>query len=154
LPRPYRSRRGSQSGNLTKMVLAQVRIVQLLSDLLRPPFTQLRRRLAVIISAWDLVPEGFTPDRWLSTQMPLVDQFLKANGDLFRTNLYGVSAQGSRSPIRGQAPAPDRRQTRADHAETSGNESSIDYEIEAHCSLTLMKGAGNPPTRARHCKSP
>jgi Double-GTPase 1 len=77
-----------------KMVLAQVRIVQLLSDLLRPPFTQLRRRLAVIISAWDLVPEGFTPDRWLSTQMPLVHQFLKANGDLFRTNLYGVSAQG------------------------------------------------------------
>ena len=26
--------------------------------------------------------------------MPLVHQFLKANGDLFRTNLYGVSAQG------------------------------------------------------------
>jgi hypothetical protein len=77
-----------------KMVLAQVRIVQLLSDLIRPPFTQRRRRLAVIISAWDLVSEGFTPSRWLSTQMPLVHQFLTANGDLFMTNLYGVSAQG------------------------------------------------------------
>jgi hypothetical protein len=76
------------------MVLAQVRIVQLLSDLIRPPFTQRRRRLAVIISAWDLVSEGFTPSRWLSTQMPLVHQFLTANGDLFMTNLYGVSAQG------------------------------------------------------------
>jgi Double-GTPase 1 len=77
-----------------KMVPAQVRIVQLLSDLMRPPFTHRRRRLAVIISAWDLVSEGFTPDKWLSTQMPLVHQFLRANGDLFATHLYGVSAQG------------------------------------------------------------
>jgi hypothetical protein len=50
--------------------------------------------MAVIISAWDLVPEGLTPDRWLSTQMPLVHQFLKANRDHFTTTLYGVSAQG------------------------------------------------------------
>lgn len=78
-----------------KLVPPQVRIVQLLSDLLRGPFEPRQRRLAVIISAWDLT-RGMTlsPREWLAVQMPLVDQFLRTNGASFVNEVYGVSAQG------------------------------------------------------------
>ena len=39
-----------------KKVPGQVRIVQLLSDFLRPPFAPRKRRLAVILSAWVRIP--------------------------------------------------------------------------------------------------
>ncbi|MFC7053075.1 hypothetical protein ACFQI3_10290 [Hansschlegelia quercus] len=72
-----------------------VRIVQILSDLLRAPFEVRRRRLALVISAWDLiVPSGRTPAQWIAGEMPLVDQFLRTNRDFFDSRLYGVSAQG------------------------------------------------------------
>lgn len=78
-----------------KMVPAQVRVVQLLSDLLRSPFEPRRRRLALMISAWDLVRGmGLSPRGWLAAQMPLVDQFLRTNRDSFDLEVYGVSAQG------------------------------------------------------------
>jgi hypothetical protein len=78
-----------------RMVPAQVRVVQILSDLLRSPFEPRPRRLAVLISAWDLV-EGIDmpPHRWLAVQMPLVDQFLRSNNASFVYEVYGVSAQG------------------------------------------------------------
>jgi hypothetical protein len=74
---------------------AQVRIVQLLTDLLRAPFVPKIRRLGVILSAWDLVEsDGITPDEWLREQMPLVDQFVRSNTDFFSTKIFGLSAQG------------------------------------------------------------
>lgn len=78
-----------------KLVPPQVRIVQLLSDLLRPPFESRPRRLCVVISAWDLVAGmGLTPSEWLAKTMPLVNQFVRMNGDWFQHVVYGVSAQG------------------------------------------------------------
>lgn len=75
----------------------QVKIVQLLSDLIRPPFELLQRRIAVMISAWDLVRDmQLTPSDWLALHMPLVSQFLKANSVYFESRVYGVSAQGVR----------------------------------------------------------
>lgn len=75
----------------------QVKIVQLLSDLTRPPFLQRNRRIAILISAWDLVRSmGTTPQEWLSVNMPLVEQFLKTNVDYFNFQIFGVSAQGGR----------------------------------------------------------
>lgn len=75
----------------------QVKIVQLLSDLTRPPFVQRKRRIAILISAWDLVRSmGNTPQEWLSVNMPLVAQFLKTNVDYFNFEIFGVSAQGGR----------------------------------------------------------
>lgn len=80
-----------------KFLPAQVRIVQLLSDLLRPPFTYRARKLALLISAWDLVrDQGHTPEQWMARTMPLVDQFLRTNGMSFTHKVYGVSAQGVR----------------------------------------------------------
>lgn len=78
-----------------KLLPAQVRVVQLLSDFIRPPFAARRRRLAIMISAWDLVRDmNVTPYQWLATRMPLVDQFLRSNEKYFKYQLYGVSAQG------------------------------------------------------------
>jgi len=78
-----------------KMLPSQVRVVQILSDMLRAPFEPRRRRLAVIISAWDLTKGmNLTPNDWLASQMPLVDQFLKTNTPSFDYAIYGVSAQG------------------------------------------------------------
>lgn len=78
-----------------KFVPSQVRVVQLLSDLLRPPFEPRRRRIAVVISAWDLAKGmGLLPREWLAANMPLVSQFLRTNGTWFDCEVYGVSAQG------------------------------------------------------------
>ena len=78
-----------------KLIPMQVRLVQILSDLLRNPFAPRRRRLAVMISAWDLARGmGMAPDAWLAAHMPLVDQFLRTNGQAFEHRVYGVSAQG------------------------------------------------------------
>lgn len=78
-----------------KLLPPQVRLVQLLSDLLRTPFTPRRRRLVVLISAWDLVSgTGLKPSAWLAAEMPFVDQFLKTNANSFDHRVYGLSAQG------------------------------------------------------------
>ncbi len=80
---------------LPKKVPGQVRIVQLLSDMLRPPFALRMRRLVVILSAWDVVSSTkLTPEQWLAANMPLVDQFLRTNAEYFTFQIYGVSAQG------------------------------------------------------------
>ncbi|QHI98455.1 hypothetical protein GT347_10890 [Xylophilus rhododendri] len=79
-----------------KAIPAQVRIVQILSDLLCLPFAPRRRRLVIIISAWDLVEaRKISPVEWLTECMPLVSQFLRSNEETFRTRIYGVSAQGA-----------------------------------------------------------
>ncbi len=73
----------------------QVRVVQILSDLLQPPFVVRRRRLAIMVSAWDLARDmGLSPDAWLAVHMPLLHQFLRSNADAFETVVFGVSAQG------------------------------------------------------------
>jgi hypothetical protein len=80
-----------------KYVPGQVRVVQLLSDLLCSPFTPRRRRLAVLISAWDLATEmGLSPQQWVAAHMPLLEQFLRTNTESFEYVIYGVSAQGVR----------------------------------------------------------
>jgi hypothetical protein len=77
------------------LVSPQVRIVQILSDLLDPPFAVKPRRLAVMLSAWDVLGEPRpAPTEWLRQEMSLVDQFLSSNSDMFETRVYGVSAQG------------------------------------------------------------
>nr|WP_280925704.1 hypothetical protein [Shewanella septentrionalis] len=78
-----------------KFIPEQVKVVQLLSDLVTYPFEPCKRRLAVLISAWDLVtPVTLSPSEWLMNNMPLVHQFLEANTDYFVYQVYGVSAQG------------------------------------------------------------
>ncbi len=73
----------------------QVQLVELLQFLksqshFRPPF-----RLAIVISAWDLVSvSNMTPESWVQEQLPLLNQFLSSNRNSFEIAFYGVSAQG------------------------------------------------------------
>jgi len=75
----------------------QVQLVELLQfvagrDYFRPPF-----RVAIVVSAWDLLATlHLTPKNWLSSQLPLLQQFLDCNKNLFEVAFYGVSAQGGR----------------------------------------------------------
>jgi Double-GTPase 1 len=75
----------------------QVRLVDILQFLQRPPFHRWRRRLCVVVSAWDVVGSApLQPSEWLAREMPLLDQFLKNNPDSFEVRVYGVSAQGGK----------------------------------------------------------
>jgi hypothetical protein len=73
----------------------QVRLVDLLQFLLRPPFLRHQRRLAIVVSAWDVVlaPKP-TPEQWLARELPFLHQFLANNPESFDVRVYGVSAQG------------------------------------------------------------
>ena len=75
----------------------QVMLVDLL-QLLCGHIEKDRFRLAVIVSAWDLVHGYELPIEWLAKELPLLDQFLiNAHGRLdFR--IYGISAQGGQLP--------------------------------------------------------
>jgi hypothetical protein len=62
-------------------------------------FVQQRSRsrvlpIAMIISAWDVVPRAQLPAEWLAARMPLLHQFLSSNADRLPTAVFGVSAQG------------------------------------------------------------
>ena len=45
----------------------------------------------MVLSVWDLVPEGVTPGEILKQRFPLLHQYIQTN---FNYNLIGVSAQG------------------------------------------------------------
>lgn len=78
-----------------RRVPEQTRIVELLQLLQTAPFVRRRRRLVVAISAWDVVvDDGVTPDEWVTKEMPLLDQFLRNNPELYETRCCGISAQG------------------------------------------------------------
>lgn len=77
------------------LVPEQVRLVDLLQFLQRQPFRRKKRRVAVVVSAWDVValPRP-SPNDWLSRELPLLHQFLVANPSSFEFRVYAVSAQG------------------------------------------------------------
>ena len=51
-------------------------------------------RIAVIISAWDLIKAPVSPVNWLESRLPMLSQFLRANDDWLRAEVFGVSSQG------------------------------------------------------------
>jgi hypothetical protein len=70
----------------------QVQMVELLQFMAE--LTERQLRLAVIVSAWDLVTEQATPTEWVEKRMPLLWQYIMANPDLYSVSYMGVSAQG------------------------------------------------------------
>lgn len=81
----------------------QVKLVELLQFfVLKRDFLPIFK-VSVIISAWDLVlAEGKSPEEWLQSRLPLLDQYLKANSELFPFRAFGVSAQGGRLDLDAQ----------------------------------------------------
>jgi hypothetical protein len=75
-----------------KTAPTQVQMVELLQFMAE--VTCSRLRLAVIVSAWDLVTESMTPAEWVEKRMPLLWQYITANPALYSASFMGVSAQG------------------------------------------------------------
>jgi hypothetical protein len=77
----------------------QVQLIELLQfivaqEYFRPPF-----KLAVVVSAWDmLVGLGNSPKHWVSSQLPMLSQYLESNELTFQPSFYGLSAQGVQYP--------------------------------------------------------
>lgn len=73
----------------------QVKIIELLQILTSRPFNSNRRKIAIIISAWDIVqPREIQPEYWLQNEMPMLYQHLFTNPSLYYPKYYGISAQG------------------------------------------------------------
>ena len=76
----------------------EVKLVELLQAINRGDARPSRRRIAVVISAWDLCGSDLTPDAWLERERPMLSQFLMATTDCWTAKVYGVSAQGGELP--------------------------------------------------------
>ena len=80
----------------------QVILVDLLQILSQPPILHESLRIAVVVSAWDLIEKVQTkggvskenPNTWFEEHLPLLHQFLKNNHDWIQFKVFGVSAQG------------------------------------------------------------
>ena len=73
----------------------QVQLVDLLQLLRMPPLDVGRRRLAVMLSAWDKARgEALTPEGYLEAKLPLLNQYLRGGADGWTWRTYGLSAQG------------------------------------------------------------
>jgi len=51
-------------------------------------------RIAVVISAWDLIKVRLSPSAWLERRLPLLSQFLRGNERIMPFRVFGVSALG------------------------------------------------------------
>lgn len=78
----------------------EVKIVEFLQTANRRPRRPRRRKVAVMVSAWDILfdEDALTPETWLKTRRPMLAQFLATNGDLWESRFYGISAQGGKLP--------------------------------------------------------
>ncbi len=76
----------------------EVKLVELLQLMNRRPLSARHRRLALIISAWDVVEHGLSPQEWLVRNRPMMAQFLQNNEALWTVTVFGVSAQGGVLP--------------------------------------------------------
>jgi len=72
----------------------QVLLVELLQLLLTLREAPHPARFAIVISAWDLVKTEISPSDWLDSRLPLLSQYLRSNGDIFASRVFGISAQG------------------------------------------------------------
>jgi hypothetical protein len=81
----------------------EAHLVELLQCMNRRPMVSKRRRLALLISAWDVVTGRASPDEWFDSNRPMLSQFLRSNEDFWDLRVYGVSAQGGALPASKQA---------------------------------------------------
>jgi hypothetical protein len=80
----------------------QVQLVELFQFVRQRTHGEFPIRLAVIISAWDIVKKEhgtkyageFGAQSWLKDRLPYLDQYLRTNPELLLARIYGVSAQG------------------------------------------------------------
>lgn len=102
------------------------KLVELLQAMNRWPTPRKARRLALVLSAWDVVPAQaqLDPASWLDQHRPMLAQFLQNNAELWDLRVYGVSALGGRLP---------QDEARLREIELAGERIQIvGLEVEAH----------------------
>lgn len=75
-----------------ELLPTQTKLVELLQFILER--TQRKLRVAIMVSAWDLVDNLGAPHEFVARELPLLQQFLETNDDVFTHCVFGVSAQG------------------------------------------------------------
>lgn len=74
----------------------QVKLVDILQSLRNIHLNADDGKLAIFLSAWDLVEDqGLEPENLLSARMPLLDQYLEHGQHGWDVRIYGLSAQGT-----------------------------------------------------------
>lgn len=72
----------------------QVKVVDMLQVLAQELQGAPHERMAIIVSAWDRVGEHSSAEDFITHQLPLLSQYLRAGNHPFEYRFYGVSAQG------------------------------------------------------------
>lgn len=76
----------------------QVKLVEMLQFINRERKDDDKTKIAIVVSAWDkaieLHGENYIPMQWVSSECPLLFQFLYSNDDLYEIDFFGISAQG------------------------------------------------------------
>ncbi len=72
----------------------QAMLVALLQLLSKPPMGSTSPKVAIVLSAWDKIVGGISPDKFLQNEMPLLYQYLNSGFDYHDWKAFGVSAQG------------------------------------------------------------
>jgi len=117
----------ADAGWTSKMMTEQAKLVELLQITQRLDGRDLRRRIAVVISAWDLIDsEGLSPEAWLERERPLLWQFIASNCTDFEARVFGVSAQG------GQVEVTAERDALLDKSSPSERIVCVNGEIRDH----------------------
>ncbi|MGH2569518.1 MAG: TRAFAC clade GTPase domain-containing protein [Bacteroidota bacterium] len=82
----------------------QAKLVDILQLLSKPPLSMSEpRRLAVVLSAWDLASDqSQAPTEYLGSHLPLLGQYLKYTNRYSSVRVYGVSALGGALPENAQ----------------------------------------------------
>jgi hypothetical protein len=95
--------------DLARSDIVRLQLVDLLQCLQRQPFEAKPMKVALVVSAWDLAPDGGTDaEKWLKDRYPLLAQFLANSEGILDLRVYGVSAQGGRLSKKKDGPGPDR----------------------------------------------
>lgn len=88
----------------------QVKLVDLLQLFRAAPIRASLNRVAVFLSLWDKVEiEGRAPEDFLSTELPLLSQYLQSAADGWETRVWGISAQGGDYENEKEPPTPTQR---------------------------------------------
>ena len=72
----------------------QVKIVDILQLLSSHLSTHHGEKLAIFVSAWDVVEENLSPAEFIEQELPLLHQYLTNAAHGFDIRIYGLSAQG------------------------------------------------------------
>jgi hypothetical protein len=72
----------------------QVQLVELLQFVAHLRSAAKPHRIAIVLSAWDLVRDSILPISWLESHLPLLSQFLVGNANTVPFRVYGISALG------------------------------------------------------------